>query len=106
VTKNIAYFLPRNTDETELRQAAGPGETFEVEENYINKSLKAITVYYGDLVCNAEEAQYEPTMPELTQWAGTADDPGVAEGLVERDEEQPADALPVGDMSGQQEEAA
>jgi hypothetical protein len=31
-----------------------------VEENYINKSIKAITVYYGDLVCNADEAQYEP----------------------------------------------
>lgn len=63
MTKNIAYFLPRNTDEMELRQAAGPGEVFEVEENYINKSIKAITVYYGDLVCNAEESQYEPPPP-------------------------------------------
>jgi hypothetical protein len=43
-----------------------------VEENYINKSIKAITVYYGDLVCNADEAQYEPPphqTAEPLQWA-------------------------------------
>jgi len=55
ITKNIAYCLPRNTDEMELRQAAGADETFEVEENYINGALKMITVYYGDLVSEAEQ---------------------------------------------------
>ncbi len=49
ITSNIAYFLPKNTDTNELVQLAGPGSTFEVEENFINKRMKSISIYYGDL---------------------------------------------------------
>ena len=34
----------------QLVQLAGPGEAVEVEQNFLNKKLKTITAYYGDLI--------------------------------------------------------
>lgn len=50
ITPNIAYFVPRNTDPQQLAQLAGPGNTCEIEQNSINGKIKALTVYYGDLI--------------------------------------------------------
>ncbi|CAG0892232.1 unnamed protein product [Darwinula stevensoni] len=50
ISNNIAYFLPRNTNVEQLVQLAGPGEAVEVEQNFLNKKLKTITAYYGDLI--------------------------------------------------------
>ena len=49
LTKNICYFLPRNTDHEELKQLA-KFTPAEVEENYLGSKVKAISVYFGDLV--------------------------------------------------------
>ncbi|KAI8348269.1 RNA cap guanine-N2 methyltransferase-domain-containing protein [Blakeslea trispora] len=50
ITHNIAYFVPRNTDPQQLAQLAGPGNTCEIEQNALRGKVKALTVYYGDLV--------------------------------------------------------
>ncbi|KAI8391086.1 RNA cap guanine-N2 methyltransferase-domain-containing protein [Radiomyces spectabilis] len=50
ITPNVAYFVPRNTDPHQLCALAGPGQTCEIEQNYLRGNLKAITAYYGDLV--------------------------------------------------------
>ena len=35
---------------TQLVSLAGPGGKVEVEQNFLNKKLKTITAYYGDLI--------------------------------------------------------
>ncbi|CAG8703716.1 10185_t:CDS:2, partial [Scutellospora calospora] len=45
ITKNIAYYLPRN-----ITNLAGRGNTCEIQEVYINGKLKTKVVYYGELV--------------------------------------------------------
>jgi len=53
ITENIAYFMPRNVNVEQLSSLAGPGGKMEVEQNFVNKKLKTITAYYGELVENA-----------------------------------------------------
>jgi len=50
VTDNIAYFVPKNTNEEQLASLAGLGGKVEVEQNLLNKKTKTVTAYYGDLV--------------------------------------------------------
>ncbi|XP_075069627.1 trimethylguanosine synthase isoform X2 [Mixophyes fleayi] len=50
ITKNIIYFLPRNTDVEQVASLAGPGGQVEIEQNFLNKKLKTISVYFGDLI--------------------------------------------------------
>ena len=52
ITNNIAYFMPRNVDVEQLSSLAGPGGKMEIEQNFVNKKLKTITAYYGELVEN------------------------------------------------------
>lgn len=49
LTKNIAYFLPRNLDIAEVASLVDPGERIEIEEEWMGSKLKALTVYYGEL---------------------------------------------------------
>lgn len=49
VTENIAYFMPRNVDIEQLSSLAGPGGKMEIEQNFVNRKLKTITAYYGEL---------------------------------------------------------
>ena len=53
ITDNIAYFMPRNVNVEQLSSLAGPGGKMEIEQNFVNKKLKTITAYYGDLVEDA-----------------------------------------------------
>ncbi|CEG38472.1 trimethylguanosine synthase [Plasmopara halstedii] len=48
VSKNIAYYLPKGTPVEDL-EALTPGETVECEKIFLNKQLKVLTAYYGDL---------------------------------------------------------
>ncbi|KAI9140166.1 RNA cap guanine-N2 methyltransferase-domain-containing protein [Paraphysoderma sedebokerense] len=50
ITPNIAYFLPRNLDLTQLPLVTPPGAGCEVEENYLFGKLTSLTVYWGDMV--------------------------------------------------------
>ncbi|OJT02936.1 Trimethylguanosine synthase [Trametes pubescens] len=65
ITKNIAYFLPRNTNLDEISQlvaedsgygtnGALPAEKVEVEEEWMGTKLKALTCYFGGLVAGQE----------------------------------------------------
>lgn len=49
LTKNIAYFLPRNLDIHEAAALVDTSERVEVEEEWMGSKLKALTLYYGDL---------------------------------------------------------
>lgn len=53
LTKNIAYFLPRNLDIHEAAALVEPSERVEVEEEWMGSKLKALTLYYGDLAKQA-----------------------------------------------------
>ncbi|KAI0332688.1 S-adenosyl-L-methionine-dependent methyltransferase [Cubamyces sp. BRFM 1775] len=69
ITKNVAYFLPRNTSIEEVSQLVtedsgegadqnGPrvgAEKIEVEEEWMGSKLKALTCYFGGLVAGQEE---------------------------------------------------
>lgn len=73
ITRNVAYFLPRNTNLNEIssllkdagsvedEQADGEGkniestETIEVEEEWMGPKLKALTCYFGGLVAGQED---------------------------------------------------
>ncbi|OQV17442.1 Trimethylguanosine synthase [Hypsibius exemplaris] len=50
VSENVAFFLPRNVAVEQLASLAGPGGKMEVEQNFLNKKLKTVVAYYGDLV--------------------------------------------------------
>ncbi|KAL1940731.1 hypothetical protein VTO73DRAFT_7772 [Trametes versicolor] len=64
ISKNIAYFLPRNTNLDEISQlvaensgdtgSAFPVEKVEVEEEWMGTKLKALTCYFGGLVAGQE----------------------------------------------------
>ncbi|GAA5904193.1 hypothetical protein JCM5296_005524 [Sporobolomyces johnsonii] len=54
LTPHVAFYLPRNTDLLEVAELAGRNddgtrETVEVEEEWMNGKLKALTVYFGEL---------------------------------------------------------
>ncbi|CAL1264435.1 unnamed protein product [Larinioides sclopetarius] len=55
ITDNIALFVPRNTVINQLVQLAGEGNQVEIEQNALNKKVKTITAYYGDLVTAKSE---------------------------------------------------
>lgn len=50
ISNNIAYYLPKNIDSSQLAEMGGPGSKVEVEQNIIGNKLVAITAYYGDLL--------------------------------------------------------
>lgn len=55
ITKNIAYYLPRNTRVKEIGELlSGADETVEIEEEWMGNKLKALTCYFGGLVQGQE----------------------------------------------------
>jgi trimethylguanosine synthase len=54
LTKNIVYFLPRNTNIEQILYLAHPNLAHscvvEIEQNFLNYKLISITAYFGDLV--------------------------------------------------------
>jgi len=50
ISKNIALFLPRNSNTKQLAILAGAGKAVEIEQNFLDRKLIALTAYYGDLV--------------------------------------------------------
>ena len=51
ITQNIAAYLPRNSNTKQLAFLAGPGNAVEIEQNFLDRKLIALTAYYGaDLV--------------------------------------------------------
>ena len=61
ITKNIAYYLPRNTRVKEIGEllsntgADVQDERVEVEEEWMGNKLKALTCYFGGLVQGQED---------------------------------------------------
>ncbi|XP_076685428.1 trimethylguanosine synthase 1 isoform X2 [Andrena cerasifolii] len=49
ITEHVAYFLPRNVDTVQLAMLAGVGCGVEVEQNFLDRKLLALTAYYGEL---------------------------------------------------------
>ncbi|KJH42672.1 RNA cap guanine-N2 methyltransferase [Dictyocaulus viviparus] len=49
MSPNIAYFLPRNTAVKQLISLSGPGGRCEIEQSCLNKKIKTLTAYYGNL---------------------------------------------------------
>ncbi|KAJ7594388.1 Tgs1 protein [Mycena floridula] len=56
ITKNIAYYLPRNSDLAEIGALIEDqkGESVEVEEEWMGSKLKALTCYFGGLVAGTD----------------------------------------------------
>ncbi|XP_031621380.1 trimethylguanosine synthase [Contarinia nasturtii] len=50
ITPNIAIYLPRNTNTFQLAKLAGPGNTVEIEQGFLDRKLIAITAFYGSLL--------------------------------------------------------
>lgn len=50
ICQNIAYFVPKNVNVDQMTSLAGVGGFVEIEQNLLNKKMKTLTVYYGDLV--------------------------------------------------------
>ncbi|ETN69159.1 RNA cap guanine-N2 methyltransferase [Necator americanus] len=55
MSPNIAYFLPRSTSVKQLISLSGPGGRCEIEQSCLNKKIKALTIYYGDLAVQRGE---------------------------------------------------
>lgn len=54
ISPNICIYLPRNSNKTQLCVLAGPGNTVEVNQEFLGPRLIAITAYYGDLFKNKD----------------------------------------------------
>lgn len=50
ITPNIAIYLPRNTNTFQLAKLAGPGNSVEIEQGFLDRKLIAITAFYGNLL--------------------------------------------------------
>lgn len=50
ITPNIAIYLPRNSNTHQLAMIAGPGNSVEIEQGFLDRKLIAITALYGNLV--------------------------------------------------------
>lgn len=59
LTRNVAYFVPRNTDAAALARLAGQGNRVEIEQNILNWKTKTITAYYGGLIVDNDEESKE-----------------------------------------------
>ncbi|KAL4235705.1 Trimethylguanosine synthase [Mactra antiquata] len=70
ITRNIALFVPRNTNIDQLTSMAGPGGKMEMEQNFLNKKLKTITAYYGELVLDGEEEELETAADVVNTYQG------------------------------------
>lgn len=53
LSRNLALFIPRNTDPREIGQLVDEEEQVEIEETYMSGKLKALTAYFGDLKTSA-----------------------------------------------------
>lgn len=60
ISKNIIYLLPRNVNNLQVAELAGPGEKCELQWNFLNESLKSTTAYFGDLIIQ------DPNVPVYT----------------------------------------
>jgi trimethylguanosine synthase len=49
ISKDVAYYLPKNSDLEEVAALAEERERIEVEEEWMSGKLKALTVLFGDL---------------------------------------------------------
>lgn len=61
ITDNIAFLMPRNTDQVELckRLLNRDNQEIEFEQNMIGKKTKTITAYFGRLINSDEEINYD-----------------------------------------------
>ncbi|XP_053680017.1 trimethylguanosine synthase [Anopheles nili] len=50
VSKNVALYLPRNSNTQQLTMLAGPNGAVEIEQNFLDRKLIALTAYYGELI--------------------------------------------------------
>ncbi|XP_044754685.1 trimethylguanosine synthase isoform X2 [Coccinella septempunctata] len=50
ISRNVAVFLPKNSNTYDVMKYAGEDGFVEIEQNFINNNLIGITVYYNDLV--------------------------------------------------------
>ncbi len=62
ITRNVAYFLPRNTNLQEISDLllqsnapSPPQEVVKVEEEWMGSKLKALTCYFGGLAVGQED---------------------------------------------------
>ncbi|XGW24635.1 hypothetical protein V3C99_006232 [Haemonchus contortus] len=55
MSPNIAYFLPRNTKVKQLISLSGPGGRCEIEQSCLNKKIKTLTAYFGNLAVQRDE---------------------------------------------------
>lgn len=50
ISPNIAYYLPKNTSETQIGELAMLNSgVVEIEANFLNDRIKALTAYFGAL---------------------------------------------------------
>lgn len=54
ITDNVAMYLPRNINTDQLALLAGPGGHVEIEQNFLDKKLVAVTAYYGEVIYDPE----------------------------------------------------
>ncbi|XP_065828104.1 uncharacterized protein [Oscarella lobularis] len=50
ISDNVALYVPRNANVEQLVSLAGPNGYVEIEQHLVNKKLKTVTAYYGELI--------------------------------------------------------
>ncbi|XP_064549434.1 trimethylguanosine synthase [Drosophila montana] len=60
LTDNIGFFLPRNSNIQQVIALSHIGQQCEVEHNYLDTRLVAITAYYGDSLLKSPRPDNEP----------------------------------------------
>lgn len=85
VTKNIAYYLPKTTPAHDL-EALAPEELVECERMFLNRQLKVVTAYYGELARPSKGQQRKQvdadSSAENRAAAAEATEGGVASSVV------------------------
>lgn len=73
----------------QLASLAGPGGQMEVEQNLLNKKIKTITAYYGELVLHGEEPEGDQDMNDEgdLEMEGTTEESELYDAHLVQDDE-------------------
>ncbi|XP_067635091.1 trimethylguanosine synthase isoform X2 [Eurosta solidaginis] len=55
ISKNVAFYLPRNSCVKQVIKLAGKGNQCELEHNYLDSRLVAITAFYGEGIISTKQ---------------------------------------------------
>ncbi|CAJ0753159.1 19097_t:CDS:2, partial [Entrophospora sp. SA101] len=66
ITKNIAYYVPRNVDPQQLADFMGRGNVCELQKVFVNSKFVAAVGYFGNLMFDLDNQELKNLLQQAT----------------------------------------